>query len=418
MSDFRIVGGNKLFGSIEVESAKNAILPILAGSILCGNIVTIKNCTYYKDVLSMIDILKYMGASVKMDGQDLTLDCNKINKFDIPETLSNKLRASIFFMGPLLSKFKRAKVAYPGGCSIGMRPIDIHLGGLKSLGARVVECHGFVEVFGDQMKCGNVHMPFPSVGATENLIMASLFLEGMTTLYGVAKEPEIVDLCNFLNKMGAKIQGHGSDVIVIEGVSLLGGGDYAPIPDRIITGTYMMLPLMCGGELEIDRANHNHVLPLINILENNTCKVYVEDDRIVVSSNGKLNGFGRVETLPYPHFPTDLQQPLASLSSVCSGSTIIVENMFENRFEYVGGLVKMGAKMSVGGRILVIDGVSELSGATVNAGDLRGGMALVMAGLNANGYSTVKNAEIIDRGYYKIEQKLKMLGANISRIET
>ena len=261
-------------------------------------------------------------------------------------------------------------------------------------------------------------MSFPSVGATENLIMASIFLKGKTTLLGVAKEPEICDLCNFLNALGANIKGAGTDTIEIVGVNKLGGGEYKPIPDRIIAGTYLMLPLIAGGEIEINNINPKHITALTYLLKNNSCKIHIKSDKIIVAKKGRLKNFKKVETLPYPHFATDLQQPLTTLACLCKGTTIITENMFESRFKHVPELIKMGAKINICESSIVIDGVSELYGAEVETFDLRGGASLVLAGLGANGYTTIKNVGIIDRGYYKLEDALKGLGADIKRIKT
>ena len=417
MSNFLINGKRKLYGKIQVDSSKNAILPLLAGSIMCKGKVTLHNITYYEDVLNMIEILTHLGASVKKCENTLEIDSSGISRYDIPVELSNKLRASIFFLGPLLSKMKKARVAYPGGCLIGARPIDIHINGLKRLGCTVLDRHGILNVTSENMKPFNLCLPFPSVGATENLIMASVFLDGTTTIAGVAKEPEIIDLCNFLNKAGAKIYGAGTDIIEIVGVKELHGVEYTPIPDRIIAGTYIFLPLICGGEIEITNVNPNHISPILDLVLNNACKINVSGDKICVKANQRLNGFGKVETLPYPFFPTDLAQPLSALACTAKGNTLIVENLFESRFKHIPELVKMGATITLKDRTSFIEGTDELFGATVNATDLRGGIALVLAGLGANGYTTITNASVIDRGYYKIEEKLSRLGASIARVD-
>lgn len=415
MKNFIINGKRKLYGKIKVDSSKNAILPILAGSIMCKGKVTINNITYYDDVLNMLEILTYLGVKVKTFQNYVELDSSSINKSEVPVCLSNKLRASIFFLGPLLSMFKKARVAYPGGCCIGARPIDIHLNGIEKLGANVLDRHGMLTVNGKNMQSNNLCLPFPSVGATENLIMASIFLSGITTISGVAKEPEIIDLCNFLNTAGAKIIGAGTDVIHIYGVKELKGTTYTPIPDRIIAGTYILAPLIAGGEVEIENVNSDHIQPILDLLYNNTCKINLIGDKMIVNSQGVFNGFGKIETLPYPFFPTDLQQPFSALASICNGNTIIVENLFENRFKHIPELIKMGAKITVKDRTCFIEGQKELYGASVNAPDLRGGVALVLAGLRANGYTTISNIDLIDRGYYKLEEKLTMLGASIIR---
>ncbi len=416
MESFLINGQKKLSGQIKVCSAKNALLPILAGCLLCEEKVTLQDVTYFEDVNNMINILVSLGANVEKYENILRIDCSSLNKYIIPLELANKLRASVFCLGPILSRFKKARLAYPGGCSIGLRKIDIHLTCLQELGAKIIDKHGYITAYAENMKAGQVHMSFPSVGATENLIMASIFLKGKTTLLGVAKEPEICDLCNFLNKMGANIKGAGTDNIEIVGVEKLKGGEYKPIPDRIITGTYLMLPLIAGGEIELSNVNPKHITSLIYLLKNNSCKLHIKSDKIIIAKKGRLKNFKKVETMPYPHFATDLQQPLTTLACLCKGTTIITENMFESRFKHVPELIKMGAKINICESSLVVDGVNELFGAEVEAFDLRGGVALVLAGLGANGYTTINNISVIDRGYYKLEENLNSLGADIKRI--
>lgn len=416
MDAFLINGQVPLCGEARVSTAKNAILPILAGCLLCDGVVTINNVTYFEDVINMLGILELLGVDIKKSGHMLTLDCTNVSKWVIPLEFTNKLRASIFCLGPLLSRLKRAKLAYPGGCSIGLRPIDIHLTCLGELGANIIDKHGYITAKGDEMKSGKVHLSFPSVGATENAIMASVFLHGKTVITGVAKEPEVTDLCNFLNAMGAKISGAGSDVVEVEGVRRLNGGTYTPIPDRIIAGTYLMMPLVAGGEIEICNVVPEHISALLHVLKNNSCKLHINGDRIVVGRRRRLKSLGKIETLPYPHFATDLQQPLTALASMCKGTSIITENMFESRFKHVFELIKMGAKISICESSMVIEGVDELFGAEVEAFDLRGGASLVLAGLGANGYTTIKNAQIVDRGYYQLEKTLQALGAKIQRI--
>ena len=415
MDYFLINGGKKLIGSVAIDSAKNALLPILAGCLMSSGEVKLNNVTYYQDVISMIDILKHLGVKVIKQESSLVLDCSSVDKYIIPLELASKLRASIFCLGPLLSRLNKARLAYPGGCAIGSRPIDLHLSGIAKLGVYVLDKHGYITAYKNEIKSGKVYLSFPSVGATENIIMTSVLGQGRVEIFGCAKEPEIVDLCNFLNSLGAKIYGAGSDNIIIQGVKKLSSGEYTPIADRIVAGTYLMLPLICGGDIELKNVNPKHITPLLEILKNNSCKIKVNSDRIKVTSKGRINNFGKVETLPYPHFPTDLQQPFSCLASIAKGTTIITENMFEGRFKHVPELVKMGAKINICESSIVIQGVKELYGAEVTATDLRGGMALVMAGLKANGYTTVKNVDIIDRGYYKLEQTLCSLGADVIR---
>ena len=417
MQKFLVNGGNKLYGKIAVDTSKNAILPILAGSIMVRGEVVLHNVTYFEDVVNMLKILKSVGVRVEQKDDVLILNSKFISSCDVLEDYAKALRASIFLLGPMLSTLKRARVAYPGGCAIGARPIDIHLLGLEKLGTRVLDRHGIITVFGTNMKSASFCLPFPSVGATENLVMASVFLEGTTRLIGVAKEPEVVDLCNFLNKAGAKIFGAGSDEIVIHGVKKLHSVEYTPLADRIVAGTYLFAPLCTGGEIEIENVNQEHLKPIFDMLESNNCKLLKNDHSIVVRAGERLNGFGKVETLPYPFFPPDVQQPFTALASCCRGNTIVVENLFENRFNHIGELIKMGAKITVKDRTAFIEGVDNLYGASVTAPDLRGCASLILAWLMATGYTTISNIEVIERCYFKIDEKFASLGADIRRIE-
>ncbi|MBE7082824.1 MAG: UDP-N-acetylglucosamine 1-carboxyvinyltransferase [Clostridiales bacterium] len=413
--NFNIVinGQNRLDGEISVDTSKNALLPILAGCILCDGEVVIHNPTYYTDVLNMLQILKSLGISVVKKNECLIINAKNINNYIIPHELSSKLRASIFCLGPLVAKVKKARLSHPGGCSIGQRKFDIHLLGLQKLGAEVVDRHGYITAIGQNMHAEKLFLPFPSVGATENLIMANILLNGTTEIFGCAKEPEIIDLCNFLNKMGAKIFGAGSDLITIRGVKRLGGGEYTPISDRIVAGTYLLAPLVCGGNVLVKNVNPQHLMPLLQLLQNNACNIKVKGDNIKISARSRPKNFGKVETLPYPHFPTDLQQQLTAVSCFAKGTTVIVENLFEGRFKHVGELAKMCADIQVKDRSIIINGAKELFGATVEAFDLRGSASLFLAGMGANGYTTITNAQIINRGYYNIVSKFKSLGANI-----
>lgn len=418
MQKYLINGGRKLYGKVQVDTSKNALLPILASCLLIDDEVVLHNVTYYEDVLNMIKILRALGAVVQEFGNDLVINSKYIKTFTVSEELSNKLRASIFLLGPLLGRLKKARVAYPGGCAIGTRPIDIHLLGLTKLGAKIIDRHGMITAFGDNLKEASVCLPFPSVGATENLIMSSVFLKGKTTIIGGAKEPEVVDLCNFLNKAGAKIFGAGSDLITIYGVEKLHKVEYAPLYDRIVAGTYLFAPLITGGEVEIENANRQHLKSVLEVLDNNACKLKFKKNSIIVKSSRRLRGLNKIETLPYPFFPTDLQQPITALASICAGNTILVENLFENRFNHVQELIKMGANITVKDRTAFIEGVQELYGASVFAPDLRGGASLVLAGLGASGYTTISNVEIIDRGYYKLDESFARLGADITRLNS
>lgn len=417
MQKFLIHGGKKLNGTINVECAKNAYLPILASTILCEEEIVLKNCPDFTDIKNMIIILENLGITVDKKDDELHINGAEASFCFIPSELAKVLRSSIFALGALLGRFKKAKVAYPGGCDIGLRPIDLHLKGLKDLGVKIVECHGYINCDASEMKGGLVHLDYPSVGATENLIMAGVLNSGTTTIVNCAKEPEIVDLQNFLNNLGAKITGAGTDTIVITGVKKLHGGSWTPISDRIIAGTFLIATAMAGGEVEICNVIPQHFSSLIDKLQKSGCKIEQKDDKILVICNSRLESVGFLETMPYPGFPTDLQAQMLALQTVCKGSSLIQENLFETRFKFVPELIKMGANVKVNQRTAYINGVDKLFGADVYSTDLRGGVALVLAGLCAQGYTTVHDIYHIDRGYAFIEKTLSSLGANIQRID-
>lgn len=416
MDILHIEGGVKLNGECEITSAKNSLLPILAGSIICDGCVVLNKCAYYTDVDYMIKILESLGAKAEQNGDSLYINLKDANKYFVDEIFTKKVRSSIFMLGPLLSRFKRAKVAYPGGCNIGIRPIDLHLKGLRELNAKIDEKHGYIICDGTNMKAGNIHLDFPSVGATENLMMASVFLKGKTTINNVAKEPEIVDLQNFLNAMGACVVGAGTSVIEVYGVEKLHSVEFTPIPDRIITGTYVLACAMAGGKVRLKNTIPMHNVALINSLKQTGLKVISKKDVINVVGSGRLKSVPKIETMPYPGFPTDLQSQFLALQTISKGTSVISENLFETRYKICTELIKMGADITLKDKTAVVQGVSKLYGATVVASDLRGGAGLVLAGLSADGYTTVEEAGHIDRGYFKIEEDLSKLGANITRL--
>ena len=414
MDKYFIKGGNPLFGCVEVPCAKNAYLPILAASVLCGGKVTLHDCPKFLDVENMLHILENFGASVMLKEKTLHLEMSNLKSFEIPSTLSQKTRSSIFCLGALLGRFKKARVAYPGGCDIGARPIDLHLKGLQALNVKILDRHGIITCDGRAMRGADVHLDFPSVGATENIMMAAACIKGTTKIHNAAKEPEVVDLQNFLNAAGAKIVGAGSDVITIKGVQSLGDVEYRPIPDRIISGTYLLAGVICGGEIILKNTNPAHIGALIAKLDKSTCKTYVHQNALIVKSNGRHNAISRVETLPYPAFPTDLQPQMVAMLATAKGSSLVIENLFETRFKYIQELCKMGADISVNGRSALIRGVPKLYGAEVYSNDLRGGAGLVLAGLMAEGYTKVDNIQQILRGYDNLAEDLSSLGADIT----
>lgn len=416
MGKFFINGGYSLDGKLKINSAKNACLPILACTLLTDEEVIVKNLPKYTDIEVILSIIEYIGGKVKTEGNAVIINNNGIKDTHLPSEMTTKVRASIFMLGPMLAKFKKAKVAYPGGCNIGNRPIDLHLKGLRTLGAKIIEQHGYLFCDGTNMKGATINLDFPSVGATENLIMAASLTPGTTTIINCAKEPEIKDLSNFINKMGGCVKGSGTSIVTIEGVKKLKGCEYKPIADRIVTGTYLCAAAMAGGKIELSNTNSNHITSLINKLKNNGCKVLVKNDKIYLSSKGRLKACPLIETNVYPGFATDLQAPYSTLQTVCEGTCVIKENLFENRFKHMPELIKMGAEVTVKGNTAIITGTNILYGANVTATDLRAGASLVMAGLRAKGYTTVHDIYHIDRGYENIEVALKKLGADIKRI--
>ncbi len=417
MENFFICGGNKLDGSLEISTSKNAVLPILAGCILSDKQIILHKFPRYEDTKNMLNILQSMGAKYFFQDDSVIVDCQSITKSEIPMELASKIRSSFFSLGAILSRFKKAKVAYPGGCAIGARPIDLHLKGLKSLGVKIVDKHGYIYCDGSNMKSGVVSLDFPSVGATENVMLASVFLKGKTKIINSAREPEIVDLANFLNLQGAKVYGAGSSVIEIEGVQSLNAVEYTPISDRIITGTYILATCMCGGNVELANVNYENVLSLISKLKNNCCKITYKGDKLTLVADKRPKCISKIETRPYPGFPTDLQPQITAMLSISKGTSVVVENLFESRFKHIAELTKMGADIIVNDKAAIIKGVSELYGADVTCFDLRGGASMVLAGLVAKGYTTVHDIHHIDRGYYQMEKDLQKLGANIERIK-
>ena len=415
MKEYIINGGQPLDGALEIKGAKNSILPLMAASILTDEITVLHNCPNISDVDSMINILEGLGSKIIRSGRDVIIDNSMTDKSEIPASLAKELRSSVFLLGSLLSRHKKAKVAYPGGCDIGLRPIDIHITGLRELGIEIQEQGGYILCNCLNAKSADIVLDLPSVGATENLMLASVFIKGKTVIRNCAKEPEIVDLQKFLNTMGAKIRGAGSSVIVVEGVDKLHGIEYTPIPDRIVAGTYLIAAAMCGGNVELSGVNPEHISSLISKLSKTTCKVHIKNDRILIRSKGRQKSLECIETMYYPGFPTDLQSQIMAMQTVSRGTSVIVENIFETRFKTASQLKKLGADITIKGRVAVIRGVKELIGAEVAASDLRGGASLVLAGLVAKGTSIVKDIHYIDRGYEDLSVELQELGANVRR---
>ena len=414
MEVLHISGGKKLNGEIDIVSSKNSLLPILAGSILTPEDVVIKKVPKFTDVLYMAKILENLGCDVYFDDSSLYISSRFADKYLVKDEFTKKVRSSIFMLGPLLARFKKAKVAYPGGCNIGNRPIDLHLKSLKKLNVYIEEKHGYIICDGSDMKASEIHLDFPSVGATENIMMASVFLKGTTTIQNAAKEPEIVDLQDFINSMGGKITGAGSSTITITGVDKLHSTEYTPISDRIVAGTYLIACAMTGGEITLTNVIPEHNLALIDKLKQSGCEINTQKNKISIRSTGKLKSL-QVETQVYPGFPTDLQNQILTMQTISSGTSLVMENLFESRFKICHELSKMGANIKIKDRMAIINGVNKLSGASVVATDLRGGAGLVLAGLTAEGYTTIEDVYHIDRGYLSIEKDLCKLNAEIRR---
>ncbi|KHO62809.1 MULTISPECIES: UDP-N-acetylglucosamine 1-carboxyvinyltransferase [Thermoanaerobacter] len=416
MGKFKINGGNRLYGELKVNGAKNSVLPILAASILNEGISVIHDCPKLKDVYSMIEILEHLGCKITFKGRDIIIDARYVKDSEIPDSLMRTMRSSIFLMGALISRNTKALMSFPGGCDIGHRPIDLHLKGLRKLGVKVEESYGYIKCEGEKVRGNEIHLDLPSVGATENIMLAGVFAEGITIIRNAAKEPEIEDLQNFLNSMGAKISGAGTNTIIIEGVKRLHDTEYTIIPDRIVAGTYLCAAVMTRGELTVVNALKEHLEPLLSKLRETGCKIQTGNDYIKIMCDKRPKAVDMIITLPYPGFPTDLQPQMASVLSVAEGTSIITETIFDNRFKYTEELIRMGADIKVEGRVAVIRGVEKLMGAKVVARDLRGGAALIIAGLGAKGTTIVEEAEHIDRGYESIEKALKSVGGDIVRI--
>lgn len=417
MERIRITGGKFLEGKVKIKGAKNAILPIIACCIMIKSEVILHECPHLADIESMLKIIRAGGGVAKYEGDSLVINCKNFSPYCIDDSYTCTLRASLFVLGPMLSTFKSASVCYPGGCEIGLRPIDLHLSGLKSLSVNIECGNGRIECDGLNMKNGDVFLDFPSVGATENVIMASTLLDGTTRIYNCAKEPEICDLANFINVMGGKVLGAGTDRITVEGVKSLSGGRYFPIKDRIVAGTHLIAGALMGKEVVVDGVNPAFLIPLTEKLIGSGAKISTELRRITVKNSSQRRAVKRTETQPYPGFPTDLQPQLTAYLAQCRGCSIVVENLFENRFNYTLQLQKMGADITVRNRVAIIKGVKRLKGCEVEAKDLRGGASLVIAGLCAEGITEVSSVHHIDRGYENIENDFIMLGAQIKRLK-
>lgn len=414
MSTYIINGGRRLEGEANVSGSKNASLPILAATILNKGITKLYNVPNIHDTKVMIEILKYLGCKVKRNRDKIIVDARDIKKQEIPDELMRKMRSSVILVGALIGRFNKATFSCPGGCDIGARPIDLHLKSFENLGINISEGTGYIVCICDKIVGGKIHLDFPSVGATENAILAAVLAEGNTVITNAAMEPEIVDLQNFLNKMGAKVTGAGSNEITIYGVRNLNSCGYKIMPDRIEAGTLLCCTAASGGKILLKNAVSEHLIPVIDKLEECGCNIEIKNHEIILEAPKKLKAVN-IKTMPYPGFPTDMQAIFTSILTTAKGTSIIEENIFENRYKYTNELNRMGAKILIQGRTAIVKGVRKLTGNNVNATDLRGGAALVTAAMNAKGKTIIHDIEYILRGYENLEVKLNNLGAKITK---
>lgn len=416
MEKLIINGANRLGGEISVHGAKNSVLPILAATLLIKGECIIHNVPKLADVDASIKILEYLGVKVKKESNTVAVDASLITKNHIPEEMMREMRSSIIFLGSLLSRVKEASLCYPGGCDIGVRPIDLHISSLKKLGAVITENGNCISCKASGFHGSKIILTFPSVGATENIIISSVLAKGKTTIINAAREPEISDLAAFLNSCGAKIFGAGEGTIEIEGVEHLHPAEHTIIPDRIVAATYMSIAAINCKELIIKDIKANHLSPVFPIFMDMGCKLFVDSGNLKLISPGRIKRVKNINTMPYPGFPTDCQAIVMAALTKAKGTTIIKESIFESRFKHISELNRFGADIAVNDRIAVVNGVKNLYGANVYCTDLRGGAALVIAGLAAEGVTAIGDIYHIDRGYENIENSLKQIGADISRI--
>ena len=412
MSRFIIQGGKKLEGEIEISGSKNAALPIIAATVLNAGTTTLYNVPDIQDVNTMFEILKKIGATIKRKNNKIIINTSKIHTYEIPDDLMRQMRSSVILAGALLGKYHKARFSCPGGCDIGSRPIDLHLKGFEKLGVNIKEEYGEIYCDAEKIIGTQIHLDFPSVGATENIILASCLGEGTTVITNAAREPEIEDMIKYLNKMGTKINGAGTDKVEIVGVRRLSEVSYNIMPDRIETGTYLVAGAITNGNIKLLNVNSKHIEPILNKLDEANCKLNISNNKIEIIAPKRVKAVD-IKTMPYPGFPTDMQSIFGALLISAKGTSVITENIFESRYKYAQELIRMGAKINVEGRTAIIKGTKKIQGANVVATDLRGGASLVIAGLYAKGVTQVDNVHYILRGYEKIDEKLKKLGAKI-----
>ena len=416
MAKILVKKSQPLKGHVKIDGAKNSVLPIIAATLLAKDKSVLKGVPNLKDVHVISDLIKYLGAEVEYKYNILTIDATNIKTCEAPYELVSKMRASFLIMGPLLARFNTTKISMPGGCAIGTRPIDLHLKGFKSLGAKIDMEHGFVEATTEKLVGTKLYLDFPSVGATENIMMAATLAEGTTIIENAAEEPEIVDLANFLNEMGANIKGAGTNTIRIKGVKKLKGAEHNIIPDRIEAATYMVAAAITKGDITIENVIMDHLKPVVAKLKEAGCEVEEMENSVRVIGPEVIQPID-IKTLPHPGFPTDVQSQFMAMLTVSSGTSTVIETVFENRFMHVAEFNRMGADIKIEGRSAIVKGVNKLHGANVNATDLRAGASLILCGLIAEGETLIGDIYHIQRGYVDIDKKISALGGNIQIIE-
>ncbi|CEN97332.1 MAG: UDP-N-acetylglucosamine 1-carboxyvinyltransferase [Paeniclostridium sp.] len=416
MAKILVKKSNPLVGSVKIDGAKNAVLPIIAATLLAEGKSVLRGVPNLKDVHVISDLLRHLGAKVEYKDCVLTVDASEIKTCEAPYELVRKMRASFLVMGPLLARFNHTKISMPGGCAIGTRPIDLHLKGFKALGANVIIDHGFVEANADKLVGSKLYLDFPSVGATENIMMAASLSDGTTIIENAAEEPEIVDLANFLNEMGANVKGAGTNTIRIKGVKSLKGAEHNVIPDRIEAATYMVAAAMTKGDITIENVMMEHLKPVVAKLKEAGCEIIDMENSVRVKGPDVLKPID-IKTLPHPGFPTDVQAQFMAMATVANGTGVVIETVFENRFMHVAEFNRMGANIKIEGRSAIVTGVDKLYGSSVKATDLRAGAALILCGLIAEGETEIGDIYHIQRGYVDIDKKIQALGGNIEIIE-
>ncbi|MBH1122066.1 UDP-N-acetylglucosamine 1-carboxyvinyltransferase [Enterococcus faecium] len=419
MEEIIVRGGNQLNGTVRIEGAKNAVLPILAASLLAEEgITTLDNVPILSDVFTMNQVIRHLNVDVDFDEQknQVTIDASRQLEIEAPYEYVSQMRASIVVMGPLLARNGHAKVAMPGGCAIGKRPIDLHLKGFQALGAKIIQKNGYIEAIADELIGNTIYLDFPSVGATQNIMMAAVKAKGTTIIENVAREPEIVDLADILNKMGAQVYGAGTETMRIEGVDHLHAVNHSIVQDRIEAGTFMVAAAMTQGNVLIADAISEHNRPLISKLIEMGAEIIEEEGGVRVIGPKHILPTD-VKTMPHPGFPTDMQAQMTAIQLVAEGTSVVTETVFENRFQHLEEMRRMNAHVKIDGNVAIMDGNHELQGAEVYATDLRAAAALVLAGLKANGITRVRNLNYLDRGYYNFHIKLQQLGADVERVD-